>query len=357
MDRSLPVHHIYRWDLDKTYLHTEFDTLADLVRTALQGPEDKRNVPGVVTLVHELMRQEPHSRAMLTFISGSPSQMRHTLERKFALDGIAPDQFVLKPTLQELLRGRFRALRGQVGYKLHGLLAIRQLAPQAPETLFGDDAEQDAFIYSLYADLAAGILSHGELAPILELALIYPDTQRAILQKAREMRVDGNVGRIFIHLDRQTPPGRFWVFGPRLVPIFNYFQAALVLFGDRVIEASGVARVALGMMRDSGFSPLGLAQSFQDLVRRRHVDPETPARLEHSLAPGARAKSGEQGWPGSIEELLRQMRALVPPFAHEAPQWQGPTDYLALLKADRRLSASVQGRTPWRGLLGPRRSP
>jgi hypothetical protein len=28
---------IYRWDLDKTYLQTEFDTLRQLVRTALQS--------------------------------------------------------------------------------------------------------------------------------------------------------------------------------------------------------------------------------------------------------------------------------------------------------------------------------
>lgn len=28
--------HIARWDLDKTYLRTEFDTLRDLVKTALE---------------------------------------------------------------------------------------------------------------------------------------------------------------------------------------------------------------------------------------------------------------------------------------------------------------------------------
>jgi len=31
-----PPRRIYRWDLDKTYLQTEFDTFRQLVRTALQ---------------------------------------------------------------------------------------------------------------------------------------------------------------------------------------------------------------------------------------------------------------------------------------------------------------------------------
>ena len=33
--------HIARWDLDKTYLRTEFDSLRDLVKTALERPDQK----------------------------------------------------------------------------------------------------------------------------------------------------------------------------------------------------------------------------------------------------------------------------------------------------------------------------
>ena len=35
--------HIFRWDMDKTYLKTEFDTFKDLLRTAFQKPADKTN--------------------------------------------------------------------------------------------------------------------------------------------------------------------------------------------------------------------------------------------------------------------------------------------------------------------------
>ena len=97
-------------------------------------------------------------------LSGSPEQMRRRLEDKLRLDGISWDSFTLKPNLQNLLRLRFRAVRDQLGYKLPALLASRAelgetrrgRRARATETLFGDDAEADAYVYSLYADFLAG---------------------------------------------------------------------------------------------------------------------------------------------------------------------------------------------------------
>ena len=90
--------------------------------------------------------------------------MRKNLEDKLRLDGITWDSFTLKPNLQNLLRLRFRAVRDQLGYKLPALLRARappltesgEAAAACRETLFGDDAEADAYVYSLYADLLAG---------------------------------------------------------------------------------------------------------------------------------------------------------------------------------------------------------
>ena len=42
---------VARWDLDKTYLRTDFDTVRDLVRTAIERPDQKRTVPGAATLM------------------------------------------------------------------------------------------------------------------------------------------------------------------------------------------------------------------------------------------------------------------------------------------------------------------
>ena len=38
--------------------------------------------------------------------------------------------------------------------------------------------------------------------------------------------------RIIIHLDRRSPPVRFEAYGQRVVPVYNYFQAAPVLYAD-----------------------------------------------------------------------------------------------------------------------------
>jgi hypothetical protein len=323
------IRHIYRWDLDKTYLRTDFDTIRDLIRTAMQSPEDKVNVPGVVTLLKELTHDTSEGRAFVTFISGSPTQMRATLEAKFALDGIEPDVFVLKPTLQNILRGRFRAVRGQVGYKLDSLLRVRAEGPVAAETLFGDDAEQDAFIYSLYADLAGGLISRDLLFAILDEAGVYTPKRTSILERFQTMRQDNNVGRIFIHLDRHTAPGRFLVFGPRVIPITNYFQAGLVLLADGVLDVEPVFRVAAGMAKHHGYGVTQLANSFQDLLRRRHLDRRVIDRLTESEPPKALP-------PGFFAELISRVRALAPRETRPNP-WEGPPDYLAVLRSDKKL--------------------
>src|SRR2546422_2460953 len=89
-----PVRHVYRWDLDKTYLKTEFDTVRDLMRSAFERAESKHAVPGAAALLRELRKGVG---ARICFISGSPRQMRRVLTRKLQLDGVEFDEFILKP--------------------------------------------------------------------------------------------------------------------------------------------------------------------------------------------------------------------------------------------------------------------
>jgi len=127
------IAHVYRWDLDKTYLRTDFDTWRGLLRAAWEKASAKVNVAGSAALMREL-KALPGARVCL--ISGSPRQMRKTLEEKFRLDRVGVDEFTLKPNVENLLRGRFRALRDQVGYKLPALLQSRmKLAKELEETL------------------------------------------------------------------------------------------------------------------------------------------------------------------------------------------------------------------------------
>ena len=86
-----------------------------------------------------------------------------------------------------MLRLRFRAVKDQLGYKLPALLRARTSASEsdARETLFGDDAEADAFVYSLYADLLAGKVTEDTLLDVCERGRVYPDVIATILRYAR----------------------------------------------------------------------------------------------------------------------------------------------------------------------------
>ncbi|MFN3197847.1 MAG: phosphatase domain-containing protein [Bradymonadia bacterium] len=271
--------YIYRWDMDKTYLATEFDTVKDLIRTAFQGPADKANVPGSAVLLREL-RASSGGGAMIYFISGSPRQMRGVLSEKLRLDGIHFDGFILKDNLSNLLKGRFKALKEQVGYKLPALLQARAQAPLGSrETLFGDDAERDAFIYSLYADLLARRVDHDTLEAVFDVAGLYPDSRAAIVQGLQALETVDPVDRVLIHLERRSPPIRFDAYGPRVAPVYNYFQAALVLFQDGRLPASSVGRLATTLIEQYQFTERMLLRSFQDTLRRNILDYNAAQRL------------------------------------------------------------------------------
>ncbi len=279
---SADPRHVFRWDLDKTYLHTEFDHWFDLLKTAIETPERKRGVPGAARLIRELRAAQP---CWVTILSGSPEQMRLTLESKLRLDGITWDEFTLKPSIRNLLRLRFRALRDQLGYKLPALLASRARVPQAAtETLFGDDAEADALVYSLYADILAGKVDDRELIAVMEQGRSYPDVVSDVIRLAHAVDRDAaRVQRIFIHLERRSDPSFFRIYGPRVVPVSNYLQAAVVLFADGLLPPDALAPIAAAVHVETRL-PLGvLAASVHDLVRRGDLQPSQVVRASEAL--------------------------------------------------------------------------
>ncbi len=272
-----PAPFIARWDLDKTYLRTNFDTVRDLLRTAIERPDQKRTVPGAAAL----MRQLGDAGADIHILSGSPEQLRGRIIEKLRLDGVAYASLTLKPNLSNLLRLRLRAVRGQLGYKLPALLRRRcelptQRAP-APsdellaEVLFGDDAEADAFVYSLYADVGTGRIDGEQLAAIMRAGDCYDDDIRDAQRFASYIVPGRFVRRILIHLDRQSSPRAFEVYGGRVVPFYNYLQAAIALYEDSFIPPRGLLAVAQELAARHHFDGDALAQSYFDLARRGHV--------------------------------------------------------------------------------------
>lgn len=323
--------HISRWDLDKTYLRTEFDTVRDLVRTAFERADEKRTNPGAATLLREMAR----AGVSIHILSGSPEQMRRRLEDKLRLDGIKWDTFTLKPNLQNFLRLRFRALRDQLGYKLPALLASRASSPDAftgvKETLFGDDAEADAFVYSLYADIMSGRAGEEVVHAIFEKGRVYEDVMDTALAHLRLVVAEPVVERILIHLERQTAPRDFHVFGHRVVPFYNYLQAAFVVYEDGRLPSDGLLRVAAELVTQHRFDGDALARSYADVAKRGHL---RGTRIEE-IAKAVAAWEAESSVPARAE--VRAMVDRLPKYADEArtrwvePRDEAVPDYLALV--------------------------
>lgn len=328
MAGSDAITHVFRWDLDKTYLHTNFDTFLDLLRTAIEKPERKRTVPGAAALMREIRAS---GNVRITIVSGSPEQMRRSLEAKLKLDGVQWDELVLKPNLRNILKGRFRAVREQVGYKLPALLEARTKVPEsANETLFGDDAEADALVYSLYADVLAGRIGEDTLQAVLEKARAYPDAIAMVRKLAATLSRTDPVRRIFIHLDRKSDPSFFRRYGPRVVPIANYFQAALVLVSDRTISVEAGLRHAASLVIEHGLDVPELVAVARDVVGRGHV---TVQALK-SLVDCARSVSEPFPLVARCREQLAKGLEMCIPYVCAPPE-EVAVDYLAALADDR----------------------
>lgn len=321
---------VYRWDLDKTYLRTEFDTLRDLVTRAFERAKDKHTVPGAAALLRELRATGPLG---VYILSGSPEQMRRVLEAKLRLDGIRWDSLTLKPSLKNLLRGRFGFLRDQVGYKLGALLGSRETMPaQADEILFGDDAETDAFVYSLYADLCAGSVSVDVLRRVLEQAAVTADEAPRLLRMAANLPHRDHCLRVFIHLDRVSPLDRFTDYGARVCPFYNYFQPALVLLEMGAIDAKAALRVAAELVIDEAFSPEALVASFVQLAQRGCVSRAAEQSLAAALASATRSEFATA--TPTLQAFGIELRKLELPAQ---PRFDMPEsiDYPSLLQRER----------------------
>jgi hypothetical protein len=301
---------VYRWDLDKTYLLTDFDSLRGLLRSAVEPAWRKKAVPGATVLLRELGREGPGWRSRIHIVSGSPTQMREKLVEKLRIDGVRYDSLVLKDNLGNLRRGRLRAVRGQFGYKLPQLVQGRVgLGAAVRETLFGDDAEIDAVVYSVYADAVAGRLGSVELARVLEAGGAYGDDIVATLAALRQVATADAVERIFIRLDRGRPVEDFVPLGTRVIPIRTWYAAALVLASAGEISAEALPRV----LAASALSDEQALAELEDMLACGHADPAALRAFSTHLPSGSEALLGH-GW------------------AHRPPEAPVGIDYLTVLE-------------------------
>ncbi len=206
-DRPLPAEWtgpIYVWDIDNTYLHTEYAGLRDLVRIRFEAAQDKRPVPGAVELLAALRRGAEAERAggrpPIYFVSASPKTMRPVLEKRMLIDGVIHDGI----TFRDLYKLRY--LRDIFGYKLVALLLLRRENPAgAEEHLFGDDREHDPLVYATYARICAGTLRGEALRTLLATKGVRPSAATYAAALADALPARDPVSWIFIR--RLPRPG------------------------------------------------------------------------------------------------------------------------------------------------------
>ncbi len=278
---------VFVWDIDKTYLSTHFSSLQGLSRIPLEFAVDKQAIAGMPECLRGIRRGPGpgYGCVPLYFVSASPPQLRGVLEHKMILDGVEFDGITFKDWWQIMKKGRPKRILDQVGFKVCALLEGRQRRPRAMEYLFGDDAESDAAAFSLYARLVHEEMSYGEARDRIADAGMREDNQGcalALLDRLPEKR--GKVKRIFIHLEKRTPPEQFERFGPLVAPVRGGFQLSLALFALGLVDEDTVRQCREAICPAVGSPDPELDALITDAIGRRLIS-RKKLRLLDSVLP------------------------------------------------------------------------
>ena len=272
---------IFRWDIDKTYLETDFESLSGLWKAATENASEKISADGVVPLVKALQRN-PHSQ--LVFLSGSPKQMQSVLLKKFELDGIEVDKILLKDSLRAIRTGHFADIKNQFGHKLLHLLEHRVDVQSSEcaktEYLFGDDVEQDALIYLTYRLILEGKVRWQELKRLAKITGCYSnsiDRIRTVFSKVEVQK--RTVRSVFIRLTKHIQPDWMSNLIPHIYPVHTWSQASMILLLDGVLGVDDVHEVC----RDESLSTIHIGNLIQDIQIRGLVSPQQSRQLQSLL--------------------------------------------------------------------------
>ncbi|MCB9072371.1 MAG: hypothetical protein H6623_02025 [Bdellovibrionaceae bacterium] len=280
---------VYVWDLDKTYLDTQWHSLKDLFRVSFTDNFHRKNVPGTATLVSSLKQSWVEKNGQETFpiffITASPPQMEKKIREKLMRDNILPQGIFFKDNLKNLWPGRFWKLSQHVGYKVGSLMYLRTLLKEnVTQVLWGDDSETDAIIYSLYSDICSRRLSGDELERVLRNFQVTNEQITRIENSLQQIPVLDPVEKIYINLAVDTDPEYYLKFGRRMIPSYNSLQIALDLFQDNRLNLEQVLHVGKDLMFNYNYSTDELQRSFDELIRRQVIGEQTYQRLHADLA-------------------------------------------------------------------------
>ena len=228
---SMPNHIIC--DIDGTYLETHTSSLFDLAKIALEGPEDKKTIPGASEYLEALLWSEKKQNnpeeplvslpKKLHFVSASPPQLRKTLEEKFLLDRVFWSSITFKNQLYNIKKVKFNLLREQISYKTLAILNIINKNPSSSFFLIGDNSESDPYIYTGIKLLKDGIISHQAYIDFLKIAQLKKSSIRTIAQ-AKGFLKPAKIKAIFIREVKTEKPSSL---DPYLLR-FNSYKSLLL---------------------------------------------------------------------------------------------------------------------------------
>ncbi|RME90012.1 MAG: hypothetical protein D6767_07535 [Candidatus Hydrogenedentota bacterium] len=286
--------YICTFDLDKTYLATNFEKLSELIKIPFESAEEKINVPGAAALVREL-RKPLHPKEKprpIFFVTGSPQELDSVVREKFELDGVHVDGILYKNYRSAIRKLQFKKLVKSIGYKLGALLYARSHFPlKADELLFGDDSEYDAAIYSLYSDIIRGRLEDFEVMTILKKWDVDKDERDMIAQFLQELRENkwkprDAVKLAFIMMGSGSKPQDYENLTSRLIPVYNHFQAALILYNQEIISKQSLFRIISELIGKHHFTLKDFSKSLEDLLARGLTNKRQVKRLTKILSKG-----------------------------------------------------------------------
>ena len=292
------------WDIDKTYLASDIDSLRGMLKIPFEFAVDKRTIAGADNLLRLLRRPKGASAASgLYFVSASPNQLRSTIEGKMLLDAVEHDGITLKDWTTIVKRRRFGKLREQIGYKLSALLLARKSLPwRASELLFGDDSESDALIYSLYADICAGRLRASHLEGTLLKNGVANEDARYIGELSRDLPEGEIVAGIFIHTEREESAATLDAWQSQLVACQDTFQMACLLVAQGHISLDALSAQAAALLKTHNYSRDQLLSSLKDLVDRQWLSVPKGTDLCHLF--GTVLDNSSEGEPkGDLQKL------------------------------------------------------
>ncbi len=268
---------VFVWDVDKTYLDTDFKSLLGLLRIPLEMAIDKTIIPGTAATLRECRRGagERPEHTPIFFVSASPPQLAGVIRKKMLLDGLQPDGFLFKDQLTLALRGRFRELKFQVEYKLtaHWSL-VAELPPSARLVVVGDDWESDAQVFHMLDASLSGRLTGPKLASALEDAGVRHASIWPMVELAKKAVGRAQVALACVILTRGRDPSFVEPYRPPVHAARESLQASALFANAGLISAGGVARVAWRLRADWGWSTDQVDASLLDASERGLVSRE-----------------------------------------------------------------------------------